>query len=262
MKDTIVVENLSWRPDKEDDLILKEISCVFKKGNIYGIIGPNGSGKTSLIKNILKFVDAESGSIELDAVDLKAYRRNELAKKIALVPQNTSMECAYSVYDIVMMGRTPYQKRFADATSEDKRIVFEAMELTDCWSLKDKDIFLLSGGESQRVITARAIAQDTNWLILDEPISNLDVKHQVELMTSLVKLKETKDKSVIAVLHDINIAAVYCNQIIMMKDGKIHSQGRTEEVLTKENLLEVYDIEFEILEDAAMGRKYYIPVVK
>jgi iron complex transport system ATP-binding protein len=172
------------------------------------------------------------------------------------------LESSFLAYDIVMMGRIPHQKRFADATEIDREIVQQSMLLTDCYELRDKCVTTLSGGEAQRVVTARAIAQDTQWLVLDEPTSNLDVKHQIELMVSLVKLNEKKEKTIIAVLHDINIAAQYCNRIIMMKNGRIHSNGRTEEVLTKENLIDVYDIDFEILDNPRTGKKYYVPYPK
>ncbi len=258
----ILVDSLSWHPRKDRKPILDNLSCLFEKGNIYGIIGPNGSGKTSFMKNILRFIEAEEGSIVLDKINLMNYKRKDLAKKIALVPQNTKLESSFLVNDIVMMGRIPHQKRFADASEIDLEKVQKAMLLTDCYELRDKSVTTLSGGEAQRVVTARAIAQDTQWLVLDEPTSNLDVKHQIELMDSLVKLNEKKDKTIIAVLHDINIAAEYCHRIIMMKNGRIHSNGKTEEVLTKENLIDVYDVDFEILENPRMGKKYYVPYLK
>lgn len=255
----ILVESLSWYPKKDKKPILDKLNCLFEKGNIYGIIGPNGSGKTSFMKNILRFIEAEEGSIVLDEINLMDYKRKDLAKKIALVPQNTMLESSFLVNDIVMMGRIPHQKRFADASQIDREKVQNAMLLTDCYEFRDKSITTLSGGEAQRVVTARAIAQDTQWLVLDEPTSNLDVKHQIELMESLVQLNVKKGKTIIAVLHDINIAAQYCNRIIMMKNGRIHSNGKTQEVLTRENLIDVYDVDFDILENPRTGKKYYVP---
>lgn len=255
----ILVDSLSWYPGKDSKPILDNINCLIEKGSIYGIIGPNGSGKTSLVKNILRFIEAKEGKIILDEMNLKNYKRKDLAKKIALVPQNTTFESPFRVSDIVMMGRMPHQKRFSDASELDREIVKKAMLVTDCYELQDKNVATLSGGEAQRVVIARAIAQDTQWLVLDEPTSNLDVKHQIELMDALVKQNVKKEITIIAVLHDINIASVYCNRIIMMKNGRIHSSGMTEEVLTKENLMEVYDVDFDIIENPRTGKKYYVP---
>lgn len=258
-KQEIMVQELFWQPSKEEPYILKNINLLLEEGNFYGIIGPNGSGKTSLVRHLLKFIETKSGIIKLNEINLMDYSRQDLAKLIALVPQNTTMDYAFLAYDIVMMGRAPYQKRFADASEYDKKAVIEAMKLTDCFDIKEKQVSLLSGGEAQRVLTARAIAQDTKWLLLDEPTSNLDIKHQIELMESLVTLQKNNSKTIIAVLHDINIASRYCNKIILMKDGKIHNHGDTDEVLTKENLFEVYGIDFELLEAAHTGNKYFIP---
>jgi iron complex transport system ATP-binding protein len=258
-KHNIVIEELSWQPSREKKYILDHINCKFEAENFYGIIGPNGSGKTSLVKHLLRFMDVKSGKIMLNEEDLKNYHRQELAKQIALVPQNTTMDFAFQAFDVVMMGRSPYQKRFAEASEDDQNKVVEAMKLTDCYELREKEVSLLSGGEAQRVITARAIAQDTDWLILDEPTSSLDVKHQIELMEALLKLKEHKSKTIIAVLHDINIASRYCNKIIMMKNGKIYCYGNTEDILTIENLFKVYGIHFEQLETSGTRKKYFIP---
>ena len=176
------ISNLSWQPNNEEKYILNEISSDFKEGGFYGILGPNGSGKTSLIKHILRFLEVKEGSISLDERNINKYSRKELAANISFVPQNVNMDVNFSVYDIIAMGRTPYLKRFQDLTMEDKRIIQHAMEITNCVYLKDKMFANLSGGESQRVLVARAIAQDTKYLILDEPISHLDIRYQVELM--------------------------------------------------------------------------------
>jgi len=255
----ITTNELYWRPEKGEPFILENIESIFEKGYIYGIIGPNGSGKTSLIRNLLRFVDSSKGVVRIDEQDIRSIKRKKLARKLALVPQHTRMDASFTAYDIVMMGRTPYQKRFSDASREDEKFVLEAMRLTDCYQYREKEVSLLSGGEAQRVATARAIAQDTDWLILDEPTASLDVKHQVELMRSLIKLKKQKGKSIITILHDINIASEYCDKIIIMKEGQIHSQGSVESVLTCENLADVYGISFELLTNPENKTRYFIP---
>ena len=255
----IITQDLFWRPERKEDYILENITGTFEKGYLYGIIGPNGSGKTSLVRNILRFVEATKGTIKIDNQNIHAIKRKHLAKKLALVPQNTRMDSSFTAHDIVMMGRNPYQKRFSDASREDEEIVCNAMKLTDCYQYKDKSVSLLSGGEVQRVATARAIAQDTDWLILDEPTASLDIKHQVELMTSLIKLKKEKGKSIITILHDINIAAEYCDRIVIMKEGRIVCQGEREDVLTKENLKMVYGIPFKVIKNPVSNTNYFLP---
>ena len=254
------ISNLSWQPNNEEK-ILNEISSDFKEGGFYGILGPNGSGKTSLIKHILRFLEVKEGSISLDERNINKYSRKELAANISFVPQNVNMDVNFSVYDIIAMGRTPYLKRFQDLTMEDKRIIQHAMEITNCVYLKDKMFANLSGGESQRVLVARAIAQDTKYLILDEPISHLDIRYQVELMETLKRLNDEENKTIIAILHDLNLSSAYCKDIILMKNGSIYSKGSVESVLTKKNLKAVYEMDFEIQRLTKSNQLFFVPLV-
>ncbi|MDU1414531.1 MAG: ABC transporter ATP-binding protein [Clostridium sp.] len=256
----LAVNDLSWQPAKNKEYILKNISEVFKEGGFYGILGPNGSGKTSLIRHILRFLDIEEGTISLEEKNIKRYDRKELATKVSFVPQNVNMDVSFSVEDIVAMGRTPHQKRFQSLSKLDKEIINHAMELTNCGYLKDKPFFYLSGGEAQRVLVARAIAQDTKYLILDEPISHLDIRYQVELMETLKKLNKEENKTIIAILHDLNLSAAYCNDIVLMKEGTIFKSGSIDEVLTKENLKAVYEMNFEI-HRLDNDRPFFVPAI-
>ncbi len=254
----IDVKSLDYRPISSKKEILKDINATFEKGNFYGIIGPNGSGKTTLVKNILGFVSPNKGDLIIEDINLKNYKRKDLAKKLSLVPQNTNLDNSFTARDIVMMGRAPYQKRFENDTVEDILIVNEAIDLADCKEFADKKVHNLSGGEAQRVVIARAIAQDTEWIILDEPTSSLDVKHQVDLMESLTMLNAKKKKTIIAVLHDINLASEYCSDIIVLKDGRIFKQGKTEEVLRKDILKLVYDIDFTEIINPKTSKKHFV----
>ena len=236
------ISNLSWQPNNEEKYILNDISSDFKEGGFYGILGPNGSGKTSLIKHILRFLEVKEGNI-------------------SFVPQNVNMDVNFSVYDIIAMGRTPYLKRFQDLTIEDKAIIQHAMEITNCAYLKDKIFANLSGGESQRVLVARAIVQDTKYLILDEPISHLDIRYQIELMETLKRLNNEENKTIIAILHDLNLSSAYCKEIVLMKNGKIFSKGKVESVLTKENLKAVYEMDFEIQHLTKSNQLFFVPLV-
>ena len=258
-QEKITIQGLTWKPDKTRSEILKSIGIEFLHGGFYGILGPNGSGKTSLMRHVLRLLEANQGELFMNQKELSLYKRRELAKQIAFVPQNTNIETGFTVYEIVMMGRAPYQKRFEASTKKDQDIVHEAMEMTNCLYLKDQVFSLLSGGEAQRVITARAIAQQTPWLILDEPIAHLDIRYQIELMKHLQCLNEHQQTSILAVLHDINLASEYCKQIVLMKNGEIIASGDTKEIMTVENLEMVYEIRFMQVERPDGKGSYFIP---
>lgn len=253
-------DNLFWQPEKEKEPILNKVSLNFEEGGFYAIIGPNGSGKTSFLRHVMRFLKVESGTLSINGMQIEEYNRLHLAKEIALVPQNTQIDSAFSVYDIVMMGRNPHQKRFDGITQKDIAKVEEAMKLASCDGFESKKITNLSGGEAQRVVVARAIAQDTPWLLLDEPVSNLDLRHQKELMETLKLLNEQSNVSMIVVLHDINLAANYCSHIVMMKNGKVYFSGKTKEAMTTERLEEVYEIPFVSAAHPVSKMNYYIPL--
>ncbi|WP_455790374.1 ABC transporter ATP-binding protein [Clostridium butyricum] len=255
------IEKLCWQAEDKEKYILNNISGRFKEGGFYGILGPNGSGKTSLVRHILRFIDVKHGLICLDNKDIKDYSRKELACSISFVPQNINIDVSFTVYDIVAMGRNPYMKRFQDLSQKDRDLINHAMEVTNCAYLKDKAFSYLSGGEAQRVLVARAIAQDTKYLILDEPISHLDIRYQVELMETLKKLNEEENKTIIAILHDLNLSSAYCKEIFLMKDGKVYVEGSVKDVLTGENLKAVYGINFEIHKMKSKNSMFFIPVV-
>lgn len=260
MNNEIKITELTWKPEKDQSAILAKICTEFTTGGFYGILGPNGSGKTSLMKHILRLIETKSDSLSIDGTNLNSLKRSELARKIALVPQNTNIETAFTVMDIVMMGRAPYQKKFSQPTAKDIELVRKAMEMTNCYELRDKIFSNLSGGEAQRAITARAIAQQTPWLVLDEPIAHLDIRYQVELMQHLTMLNEQEHRSILAVLHDLNLAAQHCKQIVLMKQGQIVAAGPTSEVMTVENLNYVYDMNFYQMQHPILKCPYFIPV--
>lgn len=254
------VDKLSWKPHKEQAAILNHMTQSFDEGVFYGIMGPNGSGKTSFIRHLLRFLELQEGKIQLKKQALHSYSRKELATYISFVPQNVNLDIDFTVYEMVAMGRTPYIKRLKSLSEEDEKIIERAMQITHCKSLKDRPFSCLSGGEAQRVLVARAIAQDTKCLILDEPISHLDIRYQVEIMENLKYLNEKEGKTIIAILHDINLCAAYCKEVVLMKQGEIYASGLVEEVLTKEHLKAVYEMEFEIYEQIDRKQKFYIPL--
>lgn len=255
----IEVNHLVWQPDKRIDPVLKDINAMLTSGEFYGILGPNGAGKTSIVRQILRLQESNSGSVLMDEKDNKSISRKEMALSLSFLPQEIKKDVDFTAYDVVAMGREPHRKRFTTLSGEDKKIIEQAMEFTNCLHLKDKSISFMSGGERQRVMIARTIAQDTPWIILDEPVSNLDVRHQADLMVVLERLRNEKGKTIVAILHDLNLAATFCTRIILMKQGRVFQEGTTSEVLTEENLQKVYELQFDFLENQKGKLPYIMP---
>ncbi len=236
--------------------VLKGIDLNIETGSFIGIIGPNASGKSTLLKNISKTLETDSGLVYLDKKLLNEYSSSELAKKMAVVPQNTDVNFNFNVYDIIMMGRHPYQKRWSRLGKEDKKIVKEVMQVTDTLKLKSKSINELSGGEKQRVIIARALAQKPDILLLDEPTSSLDINYQGEIYDLLNYLNQELNLTIITVSHDLNLTAQYCEELILLKNGKIFAAGSAEDVLTEKNIKKVYNAEVLIKKNPLSKRPF------
>ncbi len=234
------VENLKFGYNRE--LILKGISFNVEKGNFISIVGPNGSGKSTLLKNLNRIYTPKEGKVFLDNIDIKKIRIKELAKKIALVPQNTIIDYEFKVEEIVLMGRHPYKGRFQKDDKNDYEIVREVLELTNTLHLKDRIITEISGGERQRVIIAKALAQNPSIILLDEPTSHLDINHQIEILNLLRKLNKEKGTTIVVVIHDINLASRYSDRIIMLNEGEIIGMGSPDEVITEENIESAYNL--------------------
>ncbi len=252
------LEDINFSYEKQK--ILHKINFHLKENEFIGIIGPNGSGKSTLLKNISKLLSPDSGYIYLDKGLLNEYSYKELARKMAVVPQDTEINFNFSVYDLVMMGRNPYQDRWGRVTETDKNKVEEALELTDTKKFKDKSIQKLSGGERQRVIIARAIVQEPELLLLDEPTASLDINYQRNIFDLISDLNDELEMSVLAVSHDLNLISQYCERLILLSNGNIHTMGKVEEVITKENISEVYNTEVDIKYNPMTERPYVIIV--
>jgi iron complex transport system ATP-binding protein len=236
--------------------ILKGIDLKIEAGAFIGIIGPNASGKSTLLKNLSKSLKVDSGTVYLDHKLLNDYNSLELAKKMAVVPQNTEVNFNFNVYDIIMMGRHPYQKRWSGLSQQDKKIVNEVMQVTDTLKLRQKLINELSGGERQRVIIARALAQKPEVLMLDEPTSSLDINYQGEIYDLLKYLNQKFNLTIITVSHDLNLTAQYCQELLLLKEGEIYAAGSAEEVLTEENIKAVYQAEVMIKTNPLSGKPF------
>lgn len=219
--------------------ILNDIICSVQRGSFIGLIGPNGSGKSTLLKMMYRYFKPTSGLVVLDEQDIWKIPEKDYAKEVAVVSQESPVIFDFTVRELVLMGRTPHKKLFVRDTEADLRIVDECMALADITHLADRQFSNLSGGEKKRVTVARALAQKTDVLILDEPTNHLDIEHQLQLMDLIHSLPIT----IIAALHDLNLAAAYCDELIVLKDGAVHYHGTPEEVLTSEKIKEIFRVD-------------------
>ena len=210
--------------------ILKGVSIDSKNREFIGIIGPNGSGKSTLLKCIYRILKPNNGCIMLGEEDISKMSVKESAKKLAVVAQHNYYNFDFSVGEVVLMGRSPHKKSLEPDNSEDYDIVNESLEKVGMLGFKNRSFSTLSGGEQQRVILARALAQQTPCLILDEPTNHLDIKYQLSLLNIVKSLNLT----IISAIHDLNIASMYCDRLFVMKNGRIVGMGTPQEVLTKE----------------------------
>lgn len=226
--------------------ILKGVSIDSKNREFIGIIGPNGSGKSTLLKCIYRILKPNNGCIMLGEEDISKMSVKESAKKLAVVAQHNYYNFDFSVGEVVLMGRSPHKKSLEPDNSEDYDIVNESLEKVGMLGFKNRSFSTLPGGEQQRVILARALAQQTPCLILDEPTNHLDIKYQLSLLNIVKSLNLT----IISAIHDLNIASMYCDRLFVMKNGRIVGMGTPQEVLTKEFIKEIYDIDVEIVYDS------------
>ena len=238
--------------------IIREITFWAEKGEFIGIIGPNGSGKTTLLKALSRVLELSGGVVTLEGRILGDYGQKELARIMSVVPQETAMNFSYTVGDIVMMGRFPYQDRFTKEGADDYRIVREAMEVTNVAHLKDRTVTEISGGERQRVIIARALAQQPKVILLDEATAHLDIHHQVEILSIVRDLGESVTK--IGVFHDLNLASEFCDRIVLMAGGRVRAIGTPAEVLTMEHLRDEYGITAMVQTNPVTGRPLITPL--
>ncbi|NLG03163.1 MAG: ABC transporter ATP-binding protein [Clostridia bacterium] len=255
----ITITDLTWKVKNRIDPILHDVSLHLPEGEFYGIIGPNGSGKTSLIRQIMKLQQPDQGTIRINDRLLSELNRSQLAKLASFMSQNRQNQIDFIVQDVVAMGREPYRKRFSPLQHSDHEQINEALELTKCESLREQKLKHLSAGELQRVIIARTIAQDTPWILLDEPISNLDIRYQIELMQIFDELYRHKGKTIVMILHDLNLAMKYCTKLILIDEGSVYAYGDKKDVLTKENLEAVYQMKFRFVEDDEEKCAYLMP---
>ncbi|KIE17820.1 hypothetical protein DS62_00295 [Smithella sp. SC_K08D17] len=223
--------------------VMGNISFAIDEGQVVAVIGPNGSGKTTLLKIINGTLFPDAGQMLIDGKETGRWQRKEIAQKVAIVPQETAMIFPFYAEEIVLMGRFPHLGRYGFEDKKDYKIVHEAMEKTDTLAFADRRFSELSAGERQRVLIARALAQEPKVLLLDESTVFLDLKHQSQFLALLRQLNTMQKLTVIFVTHDINLAAQNADRIILLYSGKIYAIGKPAEVITAANIKEVYDVD-------------------
>lgn len=236
--------------------VLENVSMELNRAEVLGIVGPNGTGKSTLIRCIDQILNPKRGSILLDEQEIKKMTRMEIARKIGYVPQSMEGVFPASVIDTVLMGRRPYLGW--KSSKEDLDCVLEVLELLGMMEFAMRDVNEISGGQQQKVLIARALAQKADILLLDEPTSNLDIRHQLEVMEIMKNIVKNRGISVIMAVHDLNLASRYADRVIMMKEGKIFAAGNPASVLTVENIKEVYGVRALVKNDGE--KPYIIPV--
>ena len=252
----IKIQNLSF--GYEEELALTKVSLSVHAGEFLALIGPNGSGKTTLLKMLLGILAPQQGTVSLYGDNPVSYPPKERAKRIAYVSQRPAASFPLTVFELVALGRYPYSNRFA-RTEGDTAAVAEALAMTDSMPLRDRKFTSLSGGEKQKVLIARALAQSKGILLLDEPTVHLDLYHQMEILKTLKKLCAERGTTVVAVLHDVNLVSFFADQVVMLSGGKVHAFGAVDETMTEQNIEAVYGVAMTAKEDGRPGGRYFVP---
>lgn len=226
--------------------VVKDVTINIQPGKITSFIGPNGAGKSTLLSMVSRLLDADTGEVLIDQSDVRRMKSSDFAKRVSILKQSNYMNVRLTIRELVSFGRFPYSK--GRLTEDDERIVNQSLEYMHLTEMQDSFLDELSGGQRQRAFIAMVIAQDTEYILLDEPLNNLDMKHSVQIMKILRRLVDELGKTVVIVLHDINFASVYSDRIVAMKDGMVVKDGPTEEIIQSQALSEIYDMEIPIQE--------------
>ncbi|MDY8047757.1 ABC transporter ATP-binding protein [Paenibacillus polymyxa] len=238
----VEVRNVSKRYGNKN--VVDQVSVTVPKGTITSFIGPNGAGKSTLLSMISRLTDSDEGEILIDGQAVSLTKSEELARKISILKQTNDVNIRLTVKELVSFGRFPYSK--GRLNSEDRKMVEQSMAYMGLDDMKDKHIDLLSGGQRQRAFIAMILAQDTEYILLDEPLNNLDMKHSVQIMKTLRGLVDDLGKTILVVLHDINFASCYSDYIVGMKDGRLLKQGTADEMIDSQVLKDLYDMDIPI----------------
>lgn len=238
MKPLLSAENVSFSYANTPTLF--DIDFALDCGARRALLGPNGSGKTTLLKLLTGILHPTRGAIFFQDTNLKKMTRREIAKRVALVPQELNLQFGFTVQQLIMLGRTPHVHALSGATKHDREVVERVVELTELSEMRERVVTELSGGEQQRVVIAMALAQEPQVLLLDEPTVHLDINHQVEILELLRKLNRERELTVLATMHDLNLAALYFDDLVLLERGRIVAQGVPQDVLKVERIRDVF----------------------
>lgn len=238
----ISIKNLSKRYGEKE--VVSNVTLDIEKGMITSFIGPNGAGKSTLLSMISRLIDSYEGEIRIDGNSLKNWKSSELAKKISILKQNNNLNIKLTVRELISFGRYPYSK--GKLNREDERLIDQAISYMQLQDMEERYISELSGGQRQRAYIAMVIAQNTEYILLDEPLNNLDMKNAVEIMKILRNLVDELGRTVLIVIHDINFASCYSDKIVALQDGKIKYHDDTDKIINSRVLSELYDMKFDV----------------
>jgi iron complex transport system ATP-binding protein len=243
-----------------DTPVIRNMSFEIKRNEFAGLIGPNGSGKSTIVKIISRYLKINSGKISYNGKDIYHYSNKEFSKDISVLPQSIKPVFAMKVYDFVLLGRLPYKNRFENFGDDDIKQTDRALKLTDTFSLKDRTILELSGGEWQRVVLSQALCQTPKVLLLDEPTTHLDIGHQTEVMDILYDLNKSLGITILMIIHDLNIASEYCEKILLIDKGVLKYSGTPSEVLNYNAIEDIYDVKALVYNNPTTNKPYVIPI--
>lgn len=237
----IRINNLSYGYAQKE--VLRNLNIHIEEGGFYAVMGANGCGKTTLLRLVAGMLQPQEGSVEVQGRPVSHFKARELAQRVAFVRQHPQTDFEFSAQEIVMMGRNPYQHHLQNESDADRTIVEDSMRRTNSWHLRQAQPSEMSGGELQRVMIARALAQQTPIMLLDEPISNLDIAHQFEVLELLRQINQEEGKTILLVIHDLNMALRYCGKLLLLHQGGILFQGAISQGLTPENIATVFGVD-------------------
>ena len=241
--------------------VLDKVDLELVPGRLLGVIGPNGAGKSTLVRVLSGLFAPQSGRVTLDGRPIAAWKHRDLARRLAVVPQSPNLPEAFTVAEIVLLGRTPYLGLLGNESAHDRDVARRAMERTETWHLRNRLIGTLAGGERQRVVVARALAQEPSVLLLDEPTTHLDVNHQVALISLVRELVAEDNLSALAILHDLNLASLYCDELALLVEGRIVARGQPQQVLTGAQIAAAYGADVIVMTHPRTGRPIVVPEV-